>query len=267
VRRRNGIAILLFLTALLPPALRASDFKLVFSLGAHARDLSGYSYDYALRVNQGNAGHPPEYGTGNDRPGKGAVFGPDFGLGLSYKNISLVLSFIPFSGKFDGTYDLSIPSMWFYNLIAADSIRAGSRFTGSSLGAGLKYALPLGRAVRIFVGAGAHLLWGELELPQDFVFMEYFYRSPDLSFGIHTVDITSVVFTPVAVKTLGWNALGGLEFSPAPSYWVFLETRYQTGRLDVAHPYYSRLNPTLPPVHLDFSGFSLSLGIRYALNP
>jgi hypothetical protein len=266
VKKRGGIAVLIILMISLPAALTASDFKLAFSLGSSFRTLPGYAYHYSLRVNQGNEFNPPEYGTGNDRSGKGVVFGPDFGLALSYKNISLALSFIPFSGKFDGNYDLSIPSMWFYNLIAADSIRADSRFTGSSLGAGLKWALPLGPAFRVFLSAGAHVLWGELELPQDFVFMEYFYRSPDLSYGVHTVDITSVAFTPVAVNTLGWNALGGLEFSPAPSYWIFLEARYQTGRLDVPHPYYTRLNPTLPPVHLDFSGYALSLGIRYALD-
>ena len=96
--------------------------------------------------------------------------------------------------------------------------------------------------------------------------MEYFYRSPDFSFGVHTLNITAVEFTPVAVKTLGWNALGGLEFSPVPSYWIFLEARYQTGKMDVTHPYYSRLNNTLDPIHLDFSGFALSLGIRYALD-
>jgi hypothetical protein len=250
----------------LPAALKASDFKLVFSLGADLRRASGYEYHYALRVNQGNASNPAEYGKGNDLVGRAGIFGLDFGLGLSYKNVSLVLSFVPFSGSFTGTYDLSVPSTWFYNLIAADSIQAASKFSGSSLGAGLRYAVSLSGAVRIYLGAGAHVLWGDLELPQDIVFMEYFYRSPDLSYGTHTLDIKSVTFTPVAVHTLGWNALGGLELTPAPSYWIFLEARYQTGKMDVAHPYYSRLNPTLPPVHLDFSGFALSLGIRYALD-
>jgi opacity protein-like surface antigen len=105
-----------------------------------------------------------------------------------------------------------------------------------------------------------------LELPQDIIFTEYFYRSPDLSYGIHTLDITAVEFTPVSVKTLGWDALGGLEFTPASPYWIFLEVRYQTGKTDIPHPYYSRLDSTAAPIHLDFSGFALSLGIRYALD-
>jgi len=265
-RKRSGIAVLLVLMIVLPLASAASDFKLLFSMGANLRVLPGYSYHYSIRVNQGNTFNPPEYGKGNDRLGQANIFGPDFGLGLSFKNVSLGISYASFSGNFTGTYDLSVPSTWFYNLIAADRISASSKFSGSSLAADLKYIVPLSRAFQVYAGAGARVLWADLELPQNIVFMEYFYRGPDFITWIHTLDITDVTMTPVSFKIFGWNALAGAEFTPAPGYWIFLEGRYQTGKKDVPHPYYAHLDPTLPPVHLDFSGFALTLGVRYALD-
>ena len=266
LKKLTGLAGVLVLLSALPPASGASDFKLLFSLGAHIRSLPGYSYNYAIMVHRGNAFNPAEYGRGNDRVDRAQILGLDLGLGLSYKNVSVVLSVVPFSGNFSGTYDLSVPSMWFYNLIAADSLKAASKFSGTSWGAAFRYTVPLGRAFHIYGGAGVRFLWADLELPQDIVFMEYFYRSPDYSYGTHTLDITDIKFTPVALRALGWTALGGVEFSPASRYWIFLEGLYQTGKKDVPHPYYSHLDSTLDPIHLDFSGFALTLGIRYALD-
>jgi hypothetical protein len=254
------------MTMALPAVSKAADIKIFFSLGANLRLAPGYSYDYALMVNRGNAFHPPEYGRGQDRLDRGQIMGLDLGVGLAYKNISLALSVVPFSGNFNGNYSLSIPSMWFYDLIAAGSIKAASKFSGTSFGADLRYTLPLGRALHVYVGGGVRFFAAQLELPQDIVFMEYFYRSPDFSYGVHTLTITEVKFTPVSVQALGGTAVGGVEFTPASHDWIFAEMRYQTGKKDVPHPYYSRLDSTVPPVHLDFSGLAVSLGIRYALD-
>jgi opacity protein-like surface antigen len=262
----TGIVGRLIVLIALPLSAGASDFKLLFSLGANLRYAPGYSYDYALLVNRGNALHAAEYGRGKDRVDKAQILGLDLGLGLAYQNVSLMLSFVPFNGNLAGTYDLSIPSMWFYNLVAADSIKASSKFSGTSFGADLRYALPLRRDLHVYGEAGVRFLSADLELPQDIVFMEYFNRSPDFSFSSHTLDITEVKFTPVAVRSFGGAAAAGVEFTPASHYWIFLEGRYQfLGKKDIPHPYYSRLDVTAAPVHLDFSGFALTLGIRYAL--
>ena len=250
----------------LAPASRASDFKLFFSLGANFRLLPGYAYHYAIKVNLGNGVYPPEYGRGNDTVGKSPIFGPDFGIGLSYKNVTLTLSVIPFLGNFKGTYNLSTPSMWFYNNIAADSIVAPSKISGISLLADLKYTIPLGRAFQIYLGGGVRFFSADLELPNNIIFMEYYVRGPDYSYGVHTLDITKIDFAPVPLKVLGWSALGGTEFTPASHFWIFLEARYQTGKKDVTHPYYSSLDTTAAPVHLDLSGVAFSFGIRYALD-
>jgi len=250
---------------LFPLASLASDFKIIFSVGADYRPQPGYNYSYSRIVNPETPFYPAEYGGGNDRLARAQIYAPDFGIGLFYKSFSLHISIAPFAGNYSGTYEMSIPRMGHYKQIATNSAEADSRIAGTSLWASLKYAIPLGSAVQLYAGAGINFSWAGMDLASDVVYEETFARAPEQGYVIHTLEITEIAFSPVNVDTLGWSALAGIEINPAGPYRLYLEGRYLSGRKDVPHPFYSRLDIASGPIRLDFSGFVLSIGIRYAL--
>jgi opacity protein-like surface antigen len=259
------MALCLALGLVLPASLDGKELKLIFSIGGNFRPQPGYSFEYFRKVNPGNAFYPAEYGGGVDRVATAKIYAPEAGFGLGYKNITLALSMSPFTGRFSGTYELVVPSMYVYDLVAADTITAESKVAGTAFAAYLTYSVPLGRSLRGYAGAGAHFLWTKVEVMEDLIYLETHDRVPGIGFTNHVVNITDVVFSEANLSVPSWIAVAGLEFAPVEGYRIFAEGRYRQGKREIPHPYYLRVGNDSTPISLDFSGFALFFGIRLGL--
>lgn len=254
---------ILFLALSFPFILEASDIKVIFSVGGIYRSQPGYEYHYSLLMDPGNSSYAAEYFKGNDNVSKINIYAPDIGIGLSFKNISILFSLCPFSGTFTGTYDLSIPSEYYYQEIAEDSRDADSKLSGTSIGVNLRYSIPLGQVARAYLGGGVNILSVKMDLMKNILYHEYYSGWFLLD---HSIQIAEVQFSSVNVNATGFNTFGGVEFMPVSSLYIFLEGRYQSVKKDVPHPLYSQFSDSPGPIKIDFSGFVLSFGIRYALD-
>jgi hypothetical protein len=263
--RRAILAPCLVLAICLPASLDGKEFKLVFSVGANFRPQPGYVYDYSRKMNPGNAFYPAEYAEGLDRVATAKIYSPEAGIGLSFKNFTLAVSVSAFTERFLGTYELIVPSMYAYDLIASDTQAAESKAAGTALAAFLTYSVPLGRNLRAYAGAGAHFLWTKIEVMEDLIYTETYDRIPGIGFANHVVDITEVAFSEVKLNVPSWSAAAGLELAPADGYRIFVEGRYRKGKREIPHPYYLRVGNVSAPISLDFSGFAVLFGIRLGL--
>lgn len=255
-----GFIVILILS--LPPTSEASDFKVIFSAGGNFRSQPGYEYHYSYLMYPEKGIYAAEYLKGNDNVSKINIYAPDLGIGLSYKKFSILFSFCPFSGIFTGTYDLSIPSKYFWEEIAEDSRDADSKLSGTSIGVNLRYSIPIGPVVQVYLGTGLNILSTKMSLLKNILYYEYYSGFLYLD---HSIRITEVQFSSVNVSATGFNAFGGVEFMPVSSLYIFLEGRYQSANKAVPHPLYSQAPDSPVPIKIDFSGFVLSFGIRYAL--
>ena len=254
------VGFILILILSLPTTLEASDINVIFSASGNFRSQPGYEYHYSFLMYPGKGSYAAGYLKGNDNVSKINIYAPDLGIGLSYKNISISFSFCPFSGTFTGTYDLSIPNKYFdffYEENAEDSRDADSKLSGTSIGVNLRYSIPVGPVVQVYLGTGLNILSAKMSLMKDILYREYYFD--------HSIQITEVQFSSVNVNATGFNAFGGVEFMPVSSLYIFLEGRYQSAKKDVPHPLYSQFPDSPVPIKIDFSGFILSFGIRYAL--
>ncbi|GEM_PF-5040072 len=173
-----------------------------------------------------------------DSLGDAGLMGLDFRIGfMPLALLEVELGFQSSSQTLTGTYEIGVPSLFFYNDVASDDIDEDIPFKSSILTLGVVLH-PLNRGpVRPYLGFGAAFCSGSLKAIKNFRATETYYS--DYS---HTLTIEQIDFEPVSLKTTGFAAKVGIDAAVAPVFFLFAEAQYVGARKSYELPLATDIN-------------------------
>ena len=152
----------------------------------------------------------------------GAAF--DVGLGFMFTpSIGVEVSFVPASGKSDGTFSASFPHPFYFGLPRnKEWTNSGLKYSASELNLDLVYAFPVSSKFKIYAMAGGTYFPGvKIETLKVTNWTETGYPYMDLNITPEYASYTG--------STFGFNGGGGLDYRLSESLAVNLNARFSSG--------------------------------------
>jgi len=152
----------------------------------------------------------------------GAAF--DVGLGFMFTpSVGVEVSFVPASGKSDGTFSASFPHPFYFGLPREKAwTNGGLKYSASELNLGLVYAFPLSSKIGLYLTAGGTYFIGvKVESLKVINWTETGYPYMDLNITPQYASYTGNAF--------GFNGGGGLDYRLSDSLAVNLNARFSSG--------------------------------------
>jgi len=152
----------------------------------------------------------------------GAAF--DVGLGFMFtSSIGVEVSFVPASGKSDGTFSASFPHPFYFGFPREKAWTNGDlKYSASELNLDLVYAFPLSSRIGLYLTAGGTYFMGvKVESLKVINWTETGYPYMDLNITPQYASYTGNAF--------GFNGGGGLDYRLSESLAVNLNARFSSG--------------------------------------
>jgi len=152
----------------------------------------------------------------------GAAF--DVGLGFMFTpSVGVEVSFVPASGKSDGTFSASFPHPFYIGFPREKAwTNGGLKYSASELNLDLVFAFPVSSKFKIYAMAGGTYFLGvKIETLKVINWAETGYPYMDLNITPEYASYT--------VSTFGFNGGGGLDYRLSESLAVNLNARFSSG--------------------------------------
>lgn len=152
----------------------------------------------------------------------GAAF--DVGLGFMFtSSIGVEVSFVPASGKSDGTFSASFPHPFYFGFPREKAwTNGGLKYSASELNLDLVYAFPFSSRIGLYLTAGGTYFMGvKVESLKVINWTETGYPYMDLNITPQYASYTGNAF--------GFNGGGGLDYRLSDSLAVNLNARFSSG--------------------------------------
>jgi len=186
--------------------------------GGYANKSFGYDKSWSFDTYQESGQVSEKYSVN----ASGAAF--DVGLGYMFTpTIGVEASFVPASGKSDGTFSASFPHPFYFSWPREiEWTNGGLKYSASELNLDLVYAFPVSSKFKIYAMAGGTFFLGvKTEILKVINWTETGYPYTDLNITPEYASYTG--------NAVGFNGGGGLDYRLSGSLAVNLNARFSSG--------------------------------------
>jgi opacity protein-like surface antigen len=222
--------------------------------GTFASLEQGYSYDYGFPYRDETFSFNDEVKNG------GSSFGFGGGIGIFViPSIEVFGNIDAFSSKACvGTYGISVPNPWYYNMSATDTAEASPTFKRTMISFGINLHPALIGKVKPYFGGGMANISAKYQLMDDITYTE----TLDYITGASSVEINEVKLKEISLSKWGFNLQAGLNFEIAPNISFYTEGRYIIAKIQVAQPMIEENLDYEQILDINLGGFQAVAGIK-----